>query len=141
MSDGGPLLARWAALSGPDARWLQAPASGPERRRLARELRAGPAGGQVVVFDGRLGARRRCRRLLREAGVTADRELVAIPSLRRPMYLVEDAPEALRWFCANVLTVPPGASGLLGLAVVVLRHSRWAWRRVLPSRVVVGIRA
>jgi hypothetical protein len=83
--------------------------------------------------------------LARLADIEVDRQFIAIPSIRSPLYLVEDAPESITYFCSTLLTLPPGASVLapLGEGVLALiralRRSPWiGW--VLPGRVLVGRR-
>ena len=89
-------------------------------------------------------SRRRLRRLARGLGVVVEREFVVLPSLGRPMVVIDDVEEAVRHFWTAVATVPPGlaftalpASALLGLA----RIAPWRWTgAVAPGRVVIGRR-
>jgi hypothetical protein len=116
------------------------PARGVRPRWAAvRSVRALPPGSSVLVW----GPARSCRRLARSAGIEIDREFIAIPSVRSPIYLVEKAPESINYFCSTLLTLPPGASVLapFGEALLTLvravRRSPWIGS-VLPGRVMVG---
>jgi hypothetical protein len=83
--------------------------------------------------------------LARLAKIEVDRVFIAIPSARSPLYLVEDAPEPINYFCSTLLTLPPGTSilapfGEAFLAFVrAFRGSPWIGS-VLPGRVLVGRR-
>lgn len=121
---------------------MRLPARGGRRRWAGvRRVRALPSGASVLVW----GPARSCRRLARSAGIEVDREFIAIPSVRSPIYLVERAPEPINYFCSTLLTLPPGTSLLapLGEAVLafvrVVRRSPWIGS-VLPGRVLVGRR-
>jgi hypothetical protein len=111
------------------------------RGAAVRRVRALPPGSAVLVW----GPARSCRRLARSAGIEVDREFIAIPSVRSPIYLVEKAPEPINYFCSTLLTLPPGASLLAPLGEAVLtfiravRRSPWIGS-VLPGRVLVGRR-
>ena len=104
-------------------------------------MRALPPGSPVLVWGGA----RSCHRLARRAGIEVDREFIAIPSVRSPLYLVEDAPEPIDYFCSTLLTLPPGASILAPLGEAFLafvrtfRRSPWLGS-VIPGRVLVGRR-
>ena len=129
--DGGAALrARWPALAGPDAVWV-----------AAGELRARALGSdEVLVYAGGPASRARCRQAARTARLQVERELIVLPGLRRPMYLVEDAPESVEWFARNVLVVPPRIplQGVAYVAVALLRRSWRLWGLVSPGRVLVG---
>jgi hypothetical protein len=71
---------------------------------------------------------------------------VALPTLRRPLYVAEDAPAPLAYLCRNALVVPPSGP----LAAFLLRLALWlasfefVHRRigaVAPGRVTVGVKA
>jgi hypothetical protein len=103
-----------------------------------------PAGTQVVLLDGRPGARWRCWRFAAAAGVRVEAAYVALPSLRRPLYLVRDSPETLRYFWSDLLVLPlaPPALPLAGLALALLRRAgalRWTGLAA-PGFVAVGRR-
>lgn len=102
-------------------------------------------GGQLVLLDGRRLSARRVRLLARDAGLVVDRELVVLPSLSEPAFVVEDSVESMRWFWNAFATVPPGrATGslLLTAATHLGRHRallRWVGRLV-PGRMVLAHR-
>ncbi|NUR99588.1 MAG: hypothetical protein HOV67_30550 [Kribbellaceae bacterium] len=126
--------------------WLQLCPPGT----VEHDLRRGPvdpgqvsADGPVVLMDQHPRSRRRLRRAARELGVVLEREFVVLPTLDRPMVVVDDVEEAVRHFWTAVATVPPGlafavpASAMLALA----RLTPWRWTGALaPARVVVGRR-
>jgi hypothetical protein len=116
------------------------PAGGVRARWEAiRSIRALPPGSSVLVW----GPARSCRRLARSGGIEIEREFIAIPSVRSPLYLVERAPGPINYFCSTLLTLPPGASVLapFGEALLTLvravRRSPWIGS-ILPGRVMVG---
>jgi hypothetical protein len=65
-----------------------------------------------------------------------------LPTLVRPMVVIDDTEPAVRHFWSSIATVPPGlvltavpASALLGVA----RHLPWRWTgAAAPGRVVIG---
>ncbi|GAA3121624.1 hypothetical protein JOF29_006655 [Kribbella aluminosa] len=130
----------------PIAPWLQLCPPGT----VGIDLRDGPvradqlsSDGPVVLVDQRPRSRHRLRRTAKELGVVLEREFVVLPTLDRPMVVVDDVEEAVRYFWTAVATVPPGfafavpASAALGLA----RRAPWRWTGALaPARVVVGRR-
>jgi aminoglycoside phosphotransferase len=132
----------WRTLTPPDAVQVDVPGSAAARRRLAVQLRALPAGTSVVLCWTARGSRRRCRRFAREAGISAVREYLAVPSLYSPTCYVEDAPPAGRYFLTQVLALPRGGVALTALfaaAKVVFRAAPWAViGAVARSRIVVG---
>ena len=112
--------------------------SGPvETHQLSAEL-------PVVLMDHRPLSRRRLRRVARDLGVVLEREFVVLPTIGRPMVVIDDVETAVRHFWTAVATVPPGlaftavpASALLGLA----RRAPWRWTgAIAPGRVVIGRR-
>ena len=108
------------------------------------DLRALPAGQSAFLIEDRVLARRRLRRIARRHGLVLERELVAIPSPRDAVVLVDDRPESVRHFWANVVTVPPGISrGWLPatLLLAVARRAPWTWTgAAAPGRVVIARR-
>jgi len=132
---------RWGVLAAPAASWLPVPRSRVGRRRLVRRVTADPV-GDVVLCDDRPGSRFRCRSLARRAGLRVEREFIVLPTMARPWYVVEDAPESLAWFASTVLTVPPGArlqrAAALAVTALGLLVPRLGW--LAPARIVVGSR-
>lgn len=106
------------------------------------DLRNLPAGASAFLIEDRVLARRRLRRLARRHGLVLERELVAIPSARAAVVLLDDRPEAVRRFWATVITVPPGISrGWLPatLLLTVARRAPWTWTgAAAPGRVVLA---
>jgi hypothetical protein len=102
------------------------------------------AGHPVALMDQRPLSRRRLRAAAGRLGVVVEREFVVLPTIARPMVVIDDVEEAIRHFWTAVATVPPGlaltavpASALLGIA----RRSPWRWTGALaPARVVIGRR-
>lgn len=110
-------------------------------RRTATRLRALPAGTPVVLLDHRRGGRRRARRIATTGAIVIDREYVALPSLRRPIVLVEDTADALRWACRSLVAPPPGVTwthASIHVAIAVLRRRPGAAAALAAGRVVVG---
>jgi hypothetical protein len=98
----------------------------------------------VVLVDQRPFSRRRLRRLARQLSIEIEREFVVLPTLRRPIVLIDDTEPAVRHFWTAIATVPPGlafsavpASALLSLA----RRLPWGWTgAAAPGRALVGRR-
>jgi hypothetical protein len=116
------------------------------RQRLRRSLRALPAGAHVVLCDVAPAFRGRSRRLASASGVAIEREYVAIPSLRRPLFILQDAPASARYFWTQVATVPPGVARYAGLMSAIVRLiallAPWGLiGRIVPGRVTMGRRA
>ncbi|TDW78076.1 hypothetical protein [Kribbella pratensis] len=134
-------------LRRPASPWLQLCPPGT----VEIDIRSGPvdehqlsAGHPVVLMDQRPLSRQRLRQVARRLGVVLEREFVVLPTLGRPMVVVDDAEQAIRYFWTAVATVPPGlaftavpASALLGVA----RRTPWRWTGAFaPARVVIGRR-
>ena len=87
-------------------------------------------------------ARRRVRRAADRAGITLEREYLALPSARSPAFLVEDRSVAIDYFRARILTPPPGMARWSGLAELAVRGTRFIPRSILswlaPGRVAIG---
>ncbi len=96
-----------------------------------------------LVQDGPF-VRRSLRAACRRAGIVVDRELLAVPSTRRPIVLVDDKEPAVHDFWDSVVTVPPGITrGWLPATVLIRVCGRlpWTWTgAVAPGRVVLGTR-
>jgi hypothetical protein len=128
-----------------DATWIDVPRTRAARRELGPRLRALPPGTTVVLADPAFGSRYRGRALARDANVRIERELLAIPSLRDPVFAVEDAPGPVESFWNCFATVPVGwaAPALpVSLAIrAVTMLKAWALVGVaVPGRFTVGRR-
>jgi hypothetical protein len=126
--------------------WVEVPHTRAARERVADEVRRLPPGAPVVLADRRFGSRRRSRELAQLAAVEVDRELLAIPSIDAPDFVVDDDPLVIAGFWRGFVTVPPGAAStapVLTLAIRVVEAFR-AWSvvcLVIPGRYTVGRRA
>lgn len=135
----------WTVLGSPDAIRVDLPRSRAARRAMVGRVRALPVGAAVVLCDGALASRWRCRRFAARAGVRLERQYLALPSARSPAFLVEDARRPLSYFCAAVLSVPPGVALLAGPVGLLARAAAWLARAgvagaIAPGRVAVGWR-
>lgn len=114
----------WRLLTEPDARQVDLPESSAARQLLLQEIRDLPAGTTLVLCCSAIGSRWRARRFAREAGINVVREYAAIPSAGTPTCLVEDTPQAMRYFLSRVLALPrggPAVSAMVGAAKAVAR--------------------
>jgi hypothetical protein len=123
---------------------VRLPRGRSEVAELSEAVRGLPSGTSVALSDTTRWARRRCRRFAAGAELEIESEYLAIPSLRSPQYLVEDAPETVRYFWTEVAALPfrsrfrAPAELALGLVRVL---GLWRWTAlVLPQRMVVGRR-
>lgn len=131
----------------PKSPWLQLCPPGT----VELDIRSGPveaphlsAGLPVVLMDQRPFSRRRLRRVARDLGIMLEREFVVLPTIDRPMVIIDDVQAAIRHFWTTMATVPPGlvltalpASALLSLA----RRAPWRWTgAIVPGRVAIGRR-
>jgi hypothetical protein len=129
-----------------DAPWraLGSPATVEIRNPRRRDLRALAPGTAVCLVQDRPWVRRRLRRLCARAGVVVERELVAVPSTKHPIVLVDDQQTSVRHFWASFVTTPPGITrGWLAITFLILAGRRlpWTWTgAVAPGRVVLGTR-
>jgi hypothetical protein len=113
------------------------------RRKDARALLASLAAGTPVVLCAAAPfARRRIRRIAREAGIELQREYLAFPSAATPAYLVGDARQPIRLFIEHALVVPPGmrVSPPVSFGVTAARRLRPArlLRLLAPGRLAIG---
>jgi hypothetical protein len=125
--------------------WVDVPRSRATRGKTADEVRRLPPGAPVVLAARGLGCRRRSRALARLASVAVERELLAIPSVDAPDYLVEDDPGAVTGFWRSFVTVPPGAALTAPVISVAIRvvdvlHAWALVGAVAPGRYTVGRR-
>src|SRR5215211_1784998 len=135
----------WSVLGPPDAIRVDLPRSRAARRAMVGRVRALPVGAAVVLCDGVLASRWRCRRFAARASVRLERQYVALPSARSPAFLVEDAPRPLNYFCSAVLSVPPGVALLAAPVGLLVQVAAWLARAgvagaIAPGRVAVGRR-
>jgi len=134
----------WRVLDGGAAVQVQLPRARSDVAELINLVRGLPSGTSVAVWDATRWARRRCRRFAAVAELSIAIEYIAVPSVGSPLYLVQDAPETLRFFWSEVAALPfrsrlrlPGEIALR----LVRALSLWRWTSlVLPQRVVVGRR-
>jgi hypothetical protein len=115
---------RWRLLAPPDAVVVAMQAGPLAVRHATARLRSLPAGTPVVLLDSRPGGRRRARRVTAAGALLADRQYVALPSLRRAIVVAEDSPAALGWACRTLVAPPPGLTWAHGLADAVIRYLR-----------------
>jgi hypothetical protein len=124
----------WRVFGEDDALELRDPRRG--------DLRRVPRGARVFVVVDRPGARRRLRRAARRAGIVLERELIAVPSTRHPVVLVDDQRDAVHAFWHSALTPPPGLARTwlpATLTISLGRRLPWTWTgAIAPGRVVVG---
>lgn len=121
------------------------PAGPRARAELVRRLAGLASGAPVALLAGRPGSRRRLHAVAAAAGVSVEREYLALPSLRSALFVVEDEPATVGWFARTLLAVPPGTAALAGpghLGVRLARRPRLApWLgRLAPGRILVGRR-
>lgn len=124
----------WLALGPPGTLEL--------RRPRTWTVRCLEAGTRVCLVEDRLFARLRLARVVRLAGLVVEREVVAVPTARRPLVLVDDHETAVRQFWNSIATVPPGLAITALPAAGCLRMARllpWRWTGALtPGRIVIG---
>lgn len=113
--------------------------SAASRRALRARLLELPPGTAVALAASGPGARRRSRRLAAHAGVVLVREYLAIPSASAPLYLVEDRPETVHYFCSHLLVFPLARPLLL--VAEAFRGLANRAVRLAPGRLAVGRRA
>ena len=86
----------------------------------------------------------RLRALAGATAVRVERELIAVPSTRHPIVLVDDDESAVRFLWDGLATVPPGLCRTAPVAALALRAARsapWQWTGALaPGRILVGVR-
>jgi hypothetical protein len=135
----------WRLLDPPGAVVVTVPHQRAASGRAAATVNRMARGTHVVLEAGGWGARRRCRRFLRRAGLEPEQEFLAIPSLRRTAFRVEDTPAARAHFAATFLMPPPNLGRLSVVADVAVAVARPVARTRLfgicvPGRVVMARR-
>jgi hypothetical protein len=107
-----------------------------------RRISEASPGTVVAAADGRLGSRRRIRRMFQNAGVELVDEYVVLPSLDSPVIVVQDSSTTMLWSWRNYLTVPPGAAWSAGPAYLAISLARrlppGVLSAVLPQRLALG---
>lgn len=135
---------RWQVLVPPGTAKVDVAGDRRGRREQIRSLAWMGPGDLVVLRDPARGSRARCRRLVRAAGLRRQRELIALPSLERSAFLVEDDVSSVRFAWTGLITVPPGISrGHACMTVVLGVCSRLPWQvlgAVAPGRVVIAVK-
>lgn len=136
---------RWKAVSPARALWFAVPHTRRARSRLVLELADLPGGTCVVLYDGWLFSRARCRKLASRCSILLAREYVALPTLAGAVALLQDEPGTARYLAANLLSAPPAstlrARGQAMLVPVARRAVTGPWRSaVFAGRVVLGTR-
>jgi hypothetical protein len=135
----------WRVISPPGTVRVDVDRSAAKRRERSQAVRGLAPGTPVALFASAPGATRRCRMFASEAGITSEQVFLTFPSASAPAYLVEDAPEAARFFVRSALVVPPKMRfvTVVGVGLAVLRAlSPWRpLRWVAPGRVVLGRKA
>jgi hypothetical protein len=126
--------------------WVVVPRTRAARERAADEMRRLPPGAPVVLADRRFGSRHRSRGLARLASVDVDRELLAIPSVDAPDYVVDDSAGSVAAFWRGFVTVPPGVTAPAPVVTFAIRavDRLRAWSlvgAVVPGRFTIGRRA
>lgn len=126
----------WLALCPPDVVVVD----GFDRTTLAALC----PGTQVAVRVDAPRSRARLHALARATEVRVERELIAVPSTRHPIVLVDDDESAVRFLWDVLATVPPGLCRTAPVAALALRAARsapWEWTgAVAPGRILVGVR-
>ena len=109
-----------------------------------RALAALRPGTPVAVSVDAMRSRARLRALAGATAVRVERELIAVPSTRHPIALVDDDESAVRCLWDGLATVPPGLCRTAPVAALALRAARsapWEWTGALaPGRILVGVR-
>jgi hypothetical protein len=143
-----PILAEtqkepWRLLTTPGTLRLDLSGSAAERSRLRQKTRTLPPGTTVVLCCRAVASRRRCRRFAADAGIEVLREYLAIPSAVSPTCYVEDTPPALRFFLADLLTLPRGSAAGSAVLGAVKKTAGIVFPSALvgavaPIRIVLG---
>jgi hypothetical protein len=123
--------------------WRLLTAPGTLRLDLSGSARSLPPGTTVALCCRALGSRRRCRRFAADAGIEVLREYLAIPSAVSPTCYVEDTPLALRFFLADLLTLPRGSAASSAVLGAVKKAAGIVFPSALvgavaPIRIVLG---
>jgi hypothetical protein len=140
-----PWAGRWRVVARPGAIAVDVPARPWAWAKAAARVRALKPGTPLALLVRTPGGRALGRSFARRAGVTIEREYLALPGPAAPAYLVEDTPEAIRTFWRAAVTIPPGVAVAAPLAEGAMRvvEVLSAWRllgALLPGRILVGAR-
>jgi hypothetical protein len=98
---------RWRVVSPTDARWFAVTHAPRARSQLVADLEELPVGTCVVLCDGWLLSRGRCRRLASRCSIAVAREYVALPTLSGALVLLQDEAGTARYLAASLLSAPP----------------------------------
>jgi hypothetical protein len=94
-------------VSPTDARWFAVTHAPRARSQLVADLEELPVGTCVVLCDGWLLSRGRCRRLASRCSIAVAREYVALPTLSGALVLLQDEAGTARYLAASLLSAPP----------------------------------
>jgi hypothetical protein len=132
----------WRVIGPPEAVTIELDWSPAKRSERSQAVSLLAPGTPVALFASAPGALRRCRTFAAEVGIELEQTFLAFPSARTPAYLVEDAPQAARFFLKTALVTPPKVRfpAVVGAGLAVLRAlSPWhPLRWVAPGRVLLG---
>lgn len=111
-------------------------------RRRRRALGTLASGDRIGLTANRPLSRWRLRRIAATTGLLIERELIVLPTLSRPILVVDDKDTSVDYLWGSVATVPPGLAWTAVPAAIALRLARmlpWSWTgAVAPGRVVIG---
>lgn len=105
------------------------------------ELSGLPAGTRVAVVTDRPLARRALRTLVAAGGLAIERELVALPSTRRPLLVLDDDEVTVRFLWQALALVPPGVRRQAAATLLLASARRLPWPAtgaLAPGRVLLG---
>jgi hypothetical protein len=145
VADSDTVVRRWRAVTPPRALWIAVPHTRRGQSRLVADLDDLPIGTSVVLYDGWLFSRARCRKLASRCSILVAREYLALPTLAGAVALLQDEPGTARYLAANLLSAPPTPTLRARVQEMLIPVARRAvcgrWRSVVfAGRVVLGTR-